>query len=100
MSTNKFYRILSDLFLQHQIKLNLFLQAKTTDKGWTSRSRRRLIEFIIDEWVSGRRKRPTVRRLLAALSAPEFLDVKIKVESLLEENYDEVEINRIIDQLS
>ena len=41
-----------------------------------------------------------MRRLLAALSGPEFLDVKIKVESLLEENYDEVEINRIIDQLS
>ena len=56
--------------------------------------------MIMDEWVSGRRKRPTVRRLLAALSAPEFLDVKIKVESLLEENYDEVEINRIIEQLS
>ena len=36
--------------------------------------------MIIDEWVTGRRKRPTVRRLLGALSAPHFLDVKIKVK--------------------
>ena len=54
-------------------------KAKNTDKGWSSRSRRRMIETILDEWVSGGRKRPTVRRLLAALSAPHFLDVKIKV---------------------
>ena len=37
---------------------------------------------------------------MSALSEPEFLDVKLKVETLLEENYDEIEINRIIEQLS
>ena len=56
--------------------------------------------MIMDEWLAGRRRRPTVKRLLAALSAPQFLDVKLKVESLLEQNCEEVEINRIIDQLS
>ena len=59
-----------------------------------------MIELIMDEWLAGRRRRPTVKRLLAALSAPQFLDVKLKVESLLEQNCEEVEINRIIDQLS
>ena len=59
-----------------------------------------MIELIMDEWLEGRRRRPTVKRLLAALSAPQFLDVKLKVESLLEQNCEEVEINRIIDQLS
>ena len=59
-----------------------------------------MIELIVDEWMAGRRRRPTVKRLLAALSAPQFLDVKLKVESLLEQNCEEVEINRIIDQLS
>ena len=54
----------------------------------------------MDEWLAGRRRRPTVKRLLAALSAPQFLDVKLKVESLLEQNCEEVEINRIIDHLS
>ena len=60
--------------------MNISSKAKNTDKGWSSRSRRRMIETILDEWVSGGRKRPTVRRLLAALSAPHFLDVKIKVK--------------------
>ena len=59
-----------------------------------------MIELIMDEWLAGRRRRPTVKRLLAALSAPQFLDVKLKVESLLEQNCEEVEINRIMDQLS
>ena len=59
-----------------------------------------MIELIMDECLAGRRRRPTVKRLLAALSAPQFLDVKLKVESLLEQNCEEVEINRIIDQLS
>ena len=40
-----------------------------------------------------------MKRLLFALSDPGFLDVKIKVEALVEDNCDEVEINRIIEQL-
>ena len=41
-----------------------------------------------------------MRRLLAALAQPEFLDVRLKVESLVEQNYEEMEINRILQQIS
>lgn len=37
---------------------------------------------------------------MSALSEPEFLDVKLKVERLLEQNYEDFEINRIIEQIS
>ena len=41
-----------------------------------------------------------MKRLMSALSEPEFLDVKLKVENLLEQNYEDFEINRIIEQIS
>ena len=41
-----------------------------------------------------------MKRLMSALSEPEFLDVKLKVENLLEQNYEDFEINRIIQQIS
>jgi len=75
-------------------------EAKSTDNLWTSRSRRMMLELIIEEWISCNRKRPTVKRLMSALSEPEFLDVKLKVERLLEQNYEDFEINRIIEQIS
>ena len=59
-----------------------------------------MLELIIEEWISYNRKRPTVKRLMSALSEPEFLDVKLKVERLLEQNYEDFEINRIIEQIS
>ena len=59
-----------------------------------------MLELIIEEWISCNRKRPTVKRLMSALSEPEFLDVKLKVERLLEQNYEDFEINRIIEQIS
>ena len=59
-----------------------------------------MLELMIEEWISSNRKRPTVKRLMSALSEPEFLDVKLKVERLLEQNYEDFEINRIIEQIS
>ena len=46
------------------------------------------------------KKKPTVRRLMKALSVPEFMDVKLRVETLLERNYEDIELNRLIEQLS
>ena len=46
------------------------------------------------------KKEPTVRRLIKALSVPEFMDVKLRVETLLERNYEDMELNKILGQLS
>ena len=46
------------------------------------------------------KKEPTVRRLMRALSVPEFMDVKLRVETLLERNCEDMELNRLLEQLS
>ena len=59
--------------------------------------------MILDEWTSctnNNGKRPTVKKLMFALSDPGFLDVKIKIENLLQKSCEEVEINTILKQLS
>jgi hypothetical protein len=38
----------------------------------------------MEEWVTVQKKEPTVRRLMRALSVPEFMDLKLRVETLLE----------------
>ena len=50
--------------------------------------------------MAGKKKEPTVRRLLKALSVPEFMDVKLRVETLLRRNYDEWELNELLEHLS
>ena len=44
---------------------------------------------IMEEWVKVNNKEPTVQRLLSALSVPGFMDVKLRVEKLLEKNLNE-----------
>lgn len=62
-----------------------------------------MINMILDEWTSGainNGKCPTIKRLMFALSDPGFLDVKIKIENLLEKSCEELEINTILKQLT
>ena len=66
--------------------LKISLQAKSFDKLWAERARRVLLKKIMDEWVTADTKEQTVNRLLSALSVPGFMDVKIRVEKLLEKN--------------
>ena len=46
-----------------------------------------MLKRIMDEWVTEASKEPrTVKRLLTALNVPDFMDVKLRVEKLLESN--------------
>ena len=62
-------------------------QAKSFDKLWTARARRAVLKKIMDEWVAAQNKERTVGKLLSALSVPGFMDVKFRVEKLLEKNF-------------
>jgi len=63
--------------------------AKSFDKLWAEKARRAVLKKIMDEWVttSKQNKKPTVERLLSALSVPGFMDVKFRVENLLAKNF-------------
>ena len=63
-------------------------------------ARRAVLTKIMEEWVAVQKKEPTVRRLMRALSVPEFIDVKLRVETLLERNCEDTELNMLIQQLS
>ena len=52
----------------------------------------------MDRWTAGARPRPTVARLLAALAQPAFLDLKLRVETLLGRAQELAEIKRIKQQ--
>ena len=67
---------------------------------WTVGARRAVLNKIMEEWVAVQKKEPTVRRLMRALSVPEFMDVKLRVETLLERNYEDMETNKLLEQLS
>ena len=62
-------------------------QAKSFDRLWTEKARRAVLKRIMDEWVAAQNKERTVGRLLGALSAPGFMDVKFRVERLLEQHF-------------
>lgn len=66
--------------------MDIHPQAKSFDKLWAERARRVLLKKIMEEWVTADTKEQTVHRLLSALSVPGFMDVKIRVEKLLEKN--------------
>ena len=66
--------------------MDIHPQAKSFDKLWAERARRVLLKKIMEEWVTADTKEQTVNRLLSALSVPGFMDVKIRVEKLLEKN--------------
>ena len=63
-------------------------------------ARRAVLNKIMEEWVTVQKKEPTVRRLMRALSVPEFMDVKLRVETLLERNYEDIELNKLLEQLA
>ena len=88
-------------------------QAKSS-RQWSWRSRRRLLARLVDRWTAAARLRPTVARLyctlytllytvqvarlLAALAHPAFLDLKLRVETLLGRAQEQAEIERIKQQ--
>ena len=41
----------------------------------------------MDEWVTKPNREPTVEKLMSALTVPGFMDVKFRVEKLLEKNF-------------
>ena len=64
-----------------------FFQAKSFEQLWAASARRAVLSKIMEEWVKEvNNKEPTVQRLLGALSVPGFMDVKLRVEKLLEKN--------------
>jgi hypothetical protein len=66
------------------------VQAKSFEQLWTVSARRAVLNKIMEEWVKvNNNKEPTVQRLLSALSVPGFMDVKLRVEKLLEKNLNE-----------
>jgi len=61
--------------------------AKSFDKLWAEKARRAVLKKIMDEWVNKHNREPTVEKLLSALTVPGFMDVKFRVEKLLEKNF-------------
>ena len=78
----------------------IMIQAKSNERLWTVSARRAVLTKIMEEWLAVQKKEPTVRRLMRALSVPEFMDVKLRVETLLERNCEDLELNVLIQQLS
>ena len=65
---------------------HLLFQAKDNDHLWSRKARRKLLLHILKEWVKVNSKKTTVKKLMTALSLPEFFDVKLRVEKLLLKN--------------
>eukprot|EP00090_Calanus_glacialis_P004985 TRINITY_DN13802_c0_g1_i1.p1 TRINITY_DN13802_c0_g1~~TRINITY_DN13802_c0_g1_i1.p1 ORF type:complete len:132 (-),score=35.11 TRINITY_DN13802_c0_g1_i1:136-531(-) len=61
-------------------------EAKDNDHLWSRKARRKLLLHILKEWVKVNSKKTTVKKLMTALSLPEFFDVKLRVEKLLLKN--------------
>ena len=54
---------------------------------WAEKARRAVLKKIMDEWVTKPNREPTVEKLMSALTVPGFMDVKFRVEKLLEKNF-------------
>ena len=61
-------------------------QAKGDEQLWCQRARRKVMYAIVEEWLKLNSNKTTVKKLLSALSHPGWLDVKLRVETLLLEN--------------
>ena len=68
------------------INLQLIFQAKNFDNLWAVQARRALLFRILDKWVKKNSKEAIVEKLVIALSVSGFMDVKLRVEKLLEMN--------------
>ena len=63
-----------------------YLQAKNDTQLWSERARRKVLHAILSEWVKVNSKTTTVKKLMSALSFPDWFDVKLRIEKMLEEN--------------
>jgi len=66
-------------------------KAKNNDKLWTKRSRREMLDKIIEKWLETVGEGATVKKLMSALGAAGHMDVRLKVTKLLEKNCQELE---------
>jgi len=64
-------------------------KAKNNDKLWTKRSRREMLDKIIEKWLETVGEGATVKKLMSALGAAGHMDVRLKVTKLLEKNCQE-----------
>ena len=62
------------------------VQAKGDEQMWCASARRKVMYAIMEEWLKTNSNKSTVKKLLSALSGPGWLDVKLRVETLLMEN--------------
>ena len=62
------------------------MQAKSDTQLWSERARRKVLHAILCEWVKVNSKKTTVKKLKSALSFPDWFDVKLRIEKMLEEN--------------
>ena len=60
----------------------VIIEAKT-DKMWTALARREVVESLLDSWLRFSEEEATLEVLLTALSAPDFKDIKMRIESLV-----------------
>ena len=58
-------------------------QAKT-EKLWNAQARREVVQSVLDSWIEECRDDATVEALLLALSYPDFKDMKMRIESMIE----------------
>ena len=63
-----------------------FQKAKNYDNLWEVHIRRGILIQIMDQWTMLLSDNANVEILLEALSVPGFMDVKLRVEKLLEQN--------------
>ena len=68
------------------ISLQLNFQAKNFDNLWAVQARRAFLFRILDKWVKMNSEKAIVEKLVNALSVSGFMDVKLRVEKLLEMN--------------
>ena len=61
-------------------------QAKGDEQLWCPRVQRKVIYAIVDEWLVLNSNKTTVKKLLSALGLPDWMNVKLRVETLLLEN--------------
>ena len=54
---------------------------------WAVSARRSMVKSILDHWVKEYREEAVVEKLVTALGAAGFMDVKLRVEQLVENSF-------------
>ena len=67
------------------VMLNIW-QAKNYENLWEVHVRRAILVDIMDHWATTSGDQANVEMLLEALSVPGFMDIKLRVEKLLQRN--------------